>query len=117
MHDIRLENNQSFPIALLQSEPSPSNVKNIVQNYRMIRSTNEFIYALYIGKKEGDLAPGLNDFSDELHIWDWNGTPKARLKLDKKIFSFDVDKNNNYLICSSLESLDAFYKYTIKGLF
>jgi hypothetical protein len=38
-----------------------------------------------------------------------------KLLLDKKIFSFDVDKNDDYLICASLNSLDELYKYGLSG--
>lgn len=111
--DIRLHNNQSFPYALIDKEPSISEINNIMQNYRMVKSTNNFIYALYIGEKNKNLEPGLNDFSNIVHVWDWDGNPIMRLILDRKIFTFDVDKNDDYLICTSLEKLNALYKYTI----
>ena len=111
--DIRLQNGQSFPHALLETEPSEYSIGEIMQNYRMIKSTDNFIYALYIGKKVKDLSVGVNDFSNEIHIWNWEGSPIMRILLDKKIFTFDVDKNDEFLVCSSLETLDALYKYNL----
>ncbi len=112
--EIRLKNNQAFPNALLEKSPSQSSINNIMQNYRMIKSTHNFIYALYIGKIEKDIDKGFNDFSNEIHVWDWDGTPVQKILLDNNIFTFDVHENDDYLICSSLESLDAFYKYKLK---
>lgn len=111
--DIRLNNNQHFPYALIKQEPTIEEVNEMMQNYRMIKSTNHFIYALYIGQKSKDLSPGLNDFSNIIHVWDWDGNPIMELKLDRKIFTFDVALNDEYLICSSLEQLDGFYKYDL----
>lgn len=111
--DIRLDNNQRFPYALIKQEPTLDEVNEMVQNYRMIKSTNHFIYALYIGQKTKSLSPGLNDFSNIIHVWDWDGNPIMELKLDRKIFTFDVSPNDEFLICSSLEQIDALYKYDL----
>ena len=112
--EVRLENGQSFPYALIEEDPSTYSFNEIMQNYRMIRSSNNFIYALYIGKREQELDEGLNDFSNEIHVWNWEGEPIQRILLDEKIFTFDVDLHDNYLICSSLLSLNALYKYNLK---
>ena len=114
IREIRYNNNQSFPNALINENPSQADVDEVMQNYRMIKSTDQYIYALYIGKKEREIERGLNDFSNEIHIWDWDGNPVKRILLDKKIFTFDVNKEDDYLICCSLESLDRFYKYSLK---
>lgn len=113
--EVRLKNGQSFPTALTKSNPSDSEIGEITQNYRMIKSTDNYIYALYIGKKNKDLEPGLNDFSNIIHIWDWNGNPISKLVLDNKIFTFDVSKDDKYLIACSLEKLDELYKYNLFG--
>jgi len=111
--DVRFQNGQSFPHALLEMQPSEYSIGEIMQNYRMIKSTDNFIYALYIGKKVKDLNAGLNDFSNEIHVWNWEGSPIMRILLDEKIFTFDVDKNDEFILCSSLETLDALYKYKL----
>lgn len=111
--DIRLDNNQRFPYALIKQNPTLDEVNEVMQNYRMITSTNHFIYALYIGQKTKSISPGLNDFSNIIHVWDWDGNPIMELKLDRKIFTFDVSHNDEFLICSSLEKIDALYKYEL----
>lgn len=111
--DLRLDNNQRFPYALIKQEPTLDEVNEMMQNYRIIKSTNHFIYALYIGQKTKYLSPGLNDFSNIIHVWDWDGNPIMELNLDRRIFTFDVSHNNKFLICSSLEQIDALYKYEL----
>lgn len=112
-----LENNQVFPDALTANNPTKSSVNEIMQNYRIIKSSNNFIYSLYIGKTVEEMPVGLNDFSNEIHVWDWEGTAIMKILLDKKIFTFDVDPNDDYLLCSSLESLDELYKYELNETF
>jgi len=112
--EIRLNNGQSFPNALIEETPNEHSINEIMQNYRVIKSSNSYIYALYIGKKEHELPKGLNDFSNEIHVWNWEGEPVKKILLDEKIFAFDVDSNDNYIIASSLISLDALYKYDLK---
>jgi hypothetical protein len=112
--EVRYVNNQSSPHALTETNPSEESLKNIMQNYRKIKSSNRYIYALYIGKTMKDVSIGLEDFSNEIHVWDWCGKPIAKILLDKKIFSFDVDPMDRYLICASLNSLDELYKYYLK---
>lgn len=114
--DIRLKNGQSFPYALIKKTPTAEEVGEMMQNYRMIKSTNRFIYALYIGKRNNELSQGFNDFSDIIHVWDWEGNPIIELKLDKKIFTFDVSSDNGFLLCSSLLQMDGFYKYKLPNL-
>lgn len=114
--EVRLNNGQSFPYALIESNPTIKSINDIMQNYRMIKSTDRFIYALYMGKKSGDVSPGLNDFSNTIHVWDWDGNPIAELKLDHQIFTFDVDKDDHGLVASSLESLNVLYKYVLEDL-
>lgn len=111
--EVRFENKQVFPNALIQENPSESAINEITQNYRKIKSTNEFIYALYIGKAEKDIKEASGNFSNEIHVWDWDGNPIKRIKLDNDIFSFDVDSFDRFLICSSVNSLDTFYKYNL----
>ena len=111
--DIRLDNHQRFPYALIKQNPTMNEVNEMMQNYRIIKSTNHFIYALYIGQKTKSLSPGLNDFSNIIHVWDWDGNPIMELKLDRKIFTFDVSHNDEFLICSSLSKIDALYKYEL----
>ena len=112
--ETRLNNGQRFPYGLIKNNPTRYDIDNVMQNYRAIKTSNNFIYALYIGKASQELDRGLNDFSNEIHVWNWDGEPVKKILLDKKIFTFDVDLNDTYLIASSLLSLDALYKYDLR---
>jgi hypothetical protein len=116
LNETRYVNNQNFPQSLLEKNPSRKDIENIMQNYRKIKATERFIYALYIGKTEGEIdnqENRLNDFSNEIHVWDWMGNPIKKILLDKNIFSFCVAPNDTYLICSSINKLDFLYKYSL----
>jgi len=114
--EMRYLNNQKFPQAFIEKEPLKKQFDDVMQNYRRIKVTNRFIYALYIGKTMGELPSrqsGLVDFSNEIHVWDWNGKPIKKIFLDKNIFSFCVSPDDKFLICSSLNEIDKFYKYSL----
>lgn len=83
-------------------------------NYWRIRSTNEFIYALY----SKGIPPELKwdggtvkyaDVANEIHVWDWEGNPILKLILDRSIFSFDVTPDNKQLIALSIEDVDKLF--------
>jgi len=115
--EIWYKNKQDSPHGLIQDNPSEQDLSIIMQNYRKIKSTNNYIYALYIGKTSEEIdkdSEGLNDFSNEIHIWDWNGDPIKKIILDKEIFSFCVTEDDKFLICSSLNDADRLYKYSIQ---
>ena len=113
--EIRLKNGQSFPYALIEKNPSEYSFKEVMQDYRFIKSSNDFIYASYVGKKSNELhEEGLSYFSNEIHVWNWDGEPIKRILLDENIFAFEVDSHDNYLIASSLMDINTFYKYNLK---
>lgn len=102
-------------LSQLQMADGSNNIKFFQRNsfeegflnyYWKIKSTEEFIYALYSGiviSGEGRNAP---DFASVIHIWKWDGTPVMKLELDRSIFSFDVTPDNKQLIASSIVDVD-----------
>jgi len=116
LKEVRYENNQTFPMALIDKNPSRNDFDLVMQNYRKIKSTNTYIYALYIGKSTGEIkqrSKVLGDFSNEIHVWNWAGEPVKRILLDRDIFSFEVSPDDNALIASSINSSDELYHYTL----
>ena len=91
----------------------------IMNNYRAVKSTNNFIYALYVGKTNQDLSYDWNDLaafgnhSNEIHVFSWEGEPVKRILLDRAIFSFDVTHDDRTLIASSIDSMDDLFKYSL----
>lgn len=102
----------------MSSNPNKSDADRVMQNYRKIKATNCYIYGLYCGKTIGENnirfnEEGLNDTSNEIHVWDWNGNPVMKILLDEQIFSFCVSPDDSYIICTSLNSKNNFYKYEL----
>jgi hypothetical protein len=85
--------------------------KGLVNYYQRIKSTDDYIYALYAGfsvadhYKEGEV-PHIFDWSGELHIWKWDGTPVMKLILDRPVFAFDVTPDNRKIIATSVVDVD-----------
>ena len=92
--------------------------KELINYYHRIKSTNDYIYALYGGFsvsdhfKEGE-TPHVFDFSREIHIWKWDGTPVMKLKLDRPVFSFDVTRDNKRIIATSVVDVDKLFETEI----
>jgi hypothetical protein len=55
--------------------------------YLSVKSTNSRIYALYSGKKH-------RYSTDLIYVFDWDGNPLAKYKLDCIIAGFDVEMDN-----------------------
>lgn len=81
---------------------SADNMKGLVNYYLRIKSTDEYIYALYSGKQvEAGSMPEFN----EIHIWDWDGNPVLKLDANMSMASFDVSPDNKYIVAiSSIET-------------
>lgn len=81
----------------------------LVSYYILIKSTNEYIYALYSGKQHTGNIPPYN----EIHIWDWDGNPIMHLKFEKPVISFDVTNDNKDIVASSLFEIDKLFRAEI----
>lgn len=77
--------------------------------YGRIKSTKEFIYALYPGTGLSWDDENIPDLATVIHIWKWDGTPAMKLELDRPIFSFDVTPDNKQLIASSIVDVDKLF--------
>ena len=92
--------------------------KELINYYHRIKSTDDYIYALYGGFSPSDHfkedeKPHLFDFSTEIHIWKWDGTPVMKLKLDRRIFSFEITPDNKKIIASSVVDVDKLFEAEI----
>jgi hypothetical protein len=74
--------------------------------YWKIKSTEEFIYALYSSTGRPGESEDSPDFGSVIHIWKWDGTPVMEIELDRSIHSFDVTPDNKQLIVSSIFDVD-----------
>jgi hypothetical protein len=90
----------------------------VISYYHHIKSTDDYIYALYGGFsvmdhfKEGE-EPYHFDWSREIHIWKWDGTPVMKLVLDRPVSSFDVTPDNKKIIATSVVNTDKLFEAVI----
>lgn len=74
-----------------------------------VRSNEKFIYRLYNGNAEN--SESLNDISmNEIHIYDWEAKPVAKINLDHEVFSFDIDYKNGRIVTFSKEAGIVYYE-------
>jgi len=90
----------------------------LINYYHRIKSTDDYIYALYGGFsvnehfKEGE-SQFYFDWSREVHIWKWDGTPVMKLLLDRPVFAFDVTPDNKKIIATSVVNTDKLFEVVI----
>ncbi len=104
---------QDFPKAMINRNATQDEIKELVENYFTVTSTDQYIYALYSGKTKGELYPDLFtpnfsplDFGNEIHVWDWEGNPVKKISLDQMIFSFDVCLKDSTILAISVNDPD-----------
>lgn len=103
----------NFPYAMINRNATQDEIKELVENYFTITSTDQYIYALYSGKTKNKLYPDLftpnfspPDFGNEIHVWDWEGNPVKKISLDQMIFSFDVCLKDSTILAISVNDPD-----------
>jgi hypothetical protein len=110
----QLMSDASHNLEIMLTGPS----KGLINYYHRIKSTDDYIYALYGGYsvndhfKEGE-EPYHFDWSGEIHIWKWDGTPVMKLILDRPVFAFDVTPDNNKIIATSVVNTDKLFEAVI----
>jgi len=90
----------------------------MISYYHHVSSTDDYIYGLYGGFsvmdrfKEGE-EPYYYDWSEEVHIWKWDGTPVMKLRLNRAVSSFDVTPDNKKIIATSIVDTDKLFEAVI----
>jgi hypothetical protein len=119
VREIQFQNGQLFPEAVVVPKSSKHQQDVIMNNYRAIKSTDNYIYVLYVGKVNKELLYPYDDFnvlgdhSNEIHVFDWAGNPAARIFLNRNIFCFEVDPVDQTLVALSITNPDSFYVYEL----
>lgn len=118
--DARLGNSQEFPLAKIDPNASQTETLSTITNYYTSNSTNRYIYASYSGKSLLDLQPDIiqegfkiMDFTNEIHVFDWDGNPVKRLILDKRIFAFAVSPDDKTLLAIPMSEPDNLLLYDL----
>lgn len=117
LNEIRFKSQTSIPEDLI-FPGNKNSIGNLKTFYQRIKSTNNYIYALYSGKSVGSISNvenGNPDICDEIHVFDWNGNPVVKFKLNKLVSSFAVSNMDDIIICYSLSNPDKLYQFDITG--
>ncbi len=81
---------------------------NIGTYYNVVKATNKYIYAICLNGH-------FNETEDypTLEVWDWDGNPVAKLKLQNFVFSFDITQDNKKIYCMDREIDDKIFVYDL----
>lgn len=112
-------NHQIQPVGYNNKEMETSDMENTTIDYMRIKATDKYIYGLYSGMTNKQLAVSGTDKSTcccEIHVWDWSGSPVARFMLNKNVTCFAVSQDDSYIILSSCLYEDTLYKMRIPDL-
>lgn len=83
-----------------------SDKKNRLVSY--VRSNERFIYRLYNSNAQN--YESIKDIlMKEIHVYDWEAKPIAKLNLDHEVFSFDIDYENGRIVAFSKEAGIVYY--------
>lgn len=94
-------------------------IDDVPLGFSYISVTNDYIYALYLGKTQKSHPESFFQ-SNQIYVLDWEGNCVSKIILDKEIWSFCVDKNNQLIYAIEInyqtENPDAkIYQYRINN--
>ncbi len=77
-----------------------------------IACTDEFVYVLYSGKNHEDYPGLLIEHGETVYVFDWEGNPVKKYKLDKGITSMGLSEDQSFIYGTSMkykELVDVLY--------
>ena len=87
---------------------------DLVAYFRDIRVTDQLIFASYSDLPLKDQLDPTKATKTMIHVFDWNGNPKALLEIPNYTPYFDIDAKGGYLYCLSEE--EKIYRYNISEI-
>lgn len=79
-------------------------------------ATNNFIYALWIGKTKSSVGNDIENFKPEILVFNWDGDILGRYQLDKPAITFTVSERLNKIYCTSFLEPEIIYEYNLPEL-
>ena len=67
----------------------------------------EYIYALYVNKKDNLFSHAEGE--TEIHVFNWEGAPIAKIRIPDNIIYFTVDEKHHYIY--GLKGNEELYRY------
>ena len=93
------------PIDIFETAHLPDS--DFILYYLSLRVSSEYIYALYLNKKLG-LYPH-EEGETEIHVFNWEGAPIAKIRIPDNIIYFAVDEKHHYIY--GLKGNEELYRY------
>lgn len=105
---------EGYRIANIQNEDVfLTNMENALFCYKCVVSDNQYIYALWAGKKKGDLHPDIG--YQTIHIYDWNGNLICKYQLECGINELAIDVQDETLYGWNIDQ-QKIYRYDLTAL-
>ena len=75
--------------------------------YSSLQVFSEYIYALYVNKKDNLFSHAEGE--TEIHVFNWEGAPIAKIRIPDNIIYFTVDEKHHYIY--GLKGNEELYRY------
>lgn len=96
------------------------NLLNGIVYYTYIKATDRYIYLMYEpqkGERVSEHEYHMKPIGEkELHVFDWNGKPVARMTLKNGTRSFTPTPDDRYLYCTNDYAIDKIYRYQLNKI-
>lgn len=110
--DVKTGKIDGYRIKNIQDEDVFStNMENAIFCYKCVVSDNQFIYALWAGKKKRELHPDVG--YQTIHIYDWNGKLLRKYQLEHGINEVAIDERDGTLYGWNIDQ-QMIHKYDLK---
>ena len=81
------------PIDIFETARLPES--DFILYYSSLQVSSEYIYALYVNKKDNLFSHAEGE--TEIHVFNWEGAPIAKIRIPDNIIYFTVDEKHHYI--------------------
>ena len=93
------------PIDIFETAHLPES--DFILYYSSLQVSSEYIYALYVNKKDNLFSHAEGE--TEIHVFNWEGAPIAKIRIPDNIIYFAVDEKHRYIY--GLKGNEELYRY------
>jgi hypothetical protein len=85
----------------------------VIHKYRDIEVNEDYIFALFVNKTFEEIQSENSNSGVEIHVFELNGSPIAKIKLKENIWGITIDKDRNILY--GFTPFEDVFKYNLPG--
>ena len=93
------------PIDIFETAHLPES--DFILYYSSLQVSSEYIYALYVNKKDNLFSHAEGE--TEIHVFNWEGAPIAKIRIPDNIIYFTVHEKHHYIY--GLKGNEELYRY------